>query len=429
MSKSKMIWITALILGLGWSVRGHFGHEWGASWAGAMATLAVLATARNESWAQRAPALVALGAIGWAVAGMASYGIIVGYCRGIHFGNVLYGYSMLAVVGGLYGFIGGGLFGLGLETSDEKSPDWPKLITEMMVGGLLFWGLFIYQLEWFMTPPRSEMWAGAMGASLALSWYLWRHGFRKALRVAGYTALGAGFGFAFGNFIQTFGATTGSGYNWWNVMEFTLGFCGGLGLAWSVATCEWPEKATPSKTANWYGLLLVIFVIPLINYVDSMTLEYFNKMAAGWGISDSGGFAARQLWSSFFILLFFTVGGTFLWRRAQWDRNKLINLYLPIMLFGHSAYYMLFGFIKKGMFYKGFHLRYSDSLYFPVLVIVAVLWYIGHRHDKPITAPPIRESWQCQVFLFAGLVVILMLLTFVSINMHDGIAGYHERFK
>jgi len=67
---------------------------------------------------------------------------------------------MLAVIGGLYGFIGGSLFGLGLESSEENKPKWPNLIVEMFVGGSLVWGLLIYQIEWFMTLPRSELWAG-----------------------------------------------------------------------------------------------------------------------------------------------------------------------------------------------------------------------------------------------------------------------------
>ncbi len=200
----------AITLGLAWAMRGHFGHEWGAAWAGAMGVMAVLLVSKREDWAKRAPALIAIGAIGWGISGMMSYGIIIGYCRSISFGNSFYGYAMLAVLGSLYGFIGGGLFGLGLESSDENKPKWANLIAQMFAGGFLVWGLLIYQMEWFMTPPRSELWAGCLGAAIALAWYLYRHNYKNSLRVAGYAALGAGFGFAFGNFLQTLGATSGS---------------------------------------------------------------------------------------------------------------------------------------------------------------------------------------------------------------------------
>ena len=107
--------LVALFLALGWAIRGHFGHEWGAAWAGGIAGLAVVVASKRQDWLQRLPTLAALAAIGWAVGGMMSYGVIVGYGRGTDFGNVLYGLTMLGVVGGLYGFIGGGMFGLGVE--------------------------------------------------------------------------------------------------------------------------------------------------------------------------------------------------------------------------------------------------------------------------------------------------------------------------
>lgn len=84
----------ALTLGLGWSIRGHFGHEWGACWAGAMGTVAILVAAGRRDWLLRMPVLVVLGGIGWAVGGMMSYGRIVGFCRGTDFGNVCYGLAM-----------------------------------------------------------------------------------------------------------------------------------------------------------------------------------------------------------------------------------------------------------------------------------------------------------------------------------------------
>ena len=71
--------LTGLILGLCWAVRGRFGHEWGAAWAGAAGALALLVAMGRVDWIRRLPALTALGAIGWGVGGMQSYGIVIGY--------------------------------------------------------------------------------------------------------------------------------------------------------------------------------------------------------------------------------------------------------------------------------------------------------------------------------------------------------------
>ena len=64
MTKKASFLFVALTLGLAWAMRGHFGHEWGASWAGAMGAFALLLVSKRKDWALRAPSLVALGAIG-----------------------------------------------------------------------------------------------------------------------------------------------------------------------------------------------------------------------------------------------------------------------------------------------------------------------------------------------------------------------------
>jgi hypothetical protein len=305
-SRFTAIVFVSLSLGLGWAIRGHFGHEWGACWAGAIAALALLVAARREDWSLRMPVLVALGGIGWAVGGMMSYGRIVGYCRGTDFANVYYGLLMLGVVGGLYGFIGGGMLGLGLESTEGNKPRWPALITEMVAGAVLCWGVLIYQFEWRMTPPRSELWAACLGASLALSWFLYRNGFHRALRVAGYSALGAGFGFALGNFLQTSGNVTGLTLNWWNLMEFTLGFCGGLGMAYGVFTREWPKSVSPSKPANWLALVFMAFAVPATNILQAFEIQEFLEMAVRLDLSNPQGFAWMLLllgWIALFVFL------------------------------------------------------------------------------------------------------------------------------
>ena len=92
-NKAALLFV-ALALGLAWAIRVHFGHEHGAAWAGAIAGLAVITAARRRDWASRLTVLATLAGVGWGVGGMMSYGIIVGYGRGIEFGNVFYGLSM-----------------------------------------------------------------------------------------------------------------------------------------------------------------------------------------------------------------------------------------------------------------------------------------------------------------------------------------------
>ena len=429
MSLLNFMLITALALGFGWAIRGHFGHEWGASWAGAMGALALLLAAKRKDWMRRTPVLAALGGIGWAVGGMMSYGIVVGYCHGNDYLNVAYGYTMLAVIGGLYGFLGGGLFGLGLESQEHKKPNWPLLLTQMIAGAWLVWGFIIYQLEWFMTPPRSELWAACAGAALALTWYLYREGYVGALRVAGYSALGAGFGFSFGNFLQILGMASGVSYNWWNVMEFTLGFCGGLGMAYAVATYKWPASIQPSKFANWLALIFLLFAIPLTNYIDAFKIDEFRNMAENLNISNSLQFAQIQFLFAGMILLFFLFLGILTWLRYQRDETKLMNRTVPVLFFGYSIYYTLFGFIKKGFFYRTLSIKYSDALYIPILVIVFILWILNYRKDTefPIGTSA-QESWKRWVIIIVSLLIIVFFITALSIYINQDVIHVQERF-
>lgn len=425
MKKIYFLLLPALILGLGWAIRGHFGHEWGASWAGAMGALAIVLVARRADWTRNAPKLAALGAAGWAVGGMMSYGRVIGYCRGTDFWNVAYGFAMLAVIGALYGFIGGGFLGLGLETGERKKPEWAALITQMVAGAWLFWGFLIYQLEWFMTPPRSELWAACLGAAVALAWYLYRKGFHRALRVAGYAALGAGFGFAFGNFIQVLGSAGGLTYNWWNVMEFTLGFCGGLGMAYAVRTRAWPENAPPSRSGNWLALLFVFLFIPFINFVNAFELEKLTRLAEQVGVEDAAAFVTAQRTWGWLVMAVFAIATAVFWRR-----NRRGGRYVaPFLLFSISLYYLLFGYLVKGFFHRPYSFGSSDTLYAPILLIVAFLWFSQKERTE---AWPGRqgkkENWRQWSILLGILLLVILLIAAIAIQVHDGLGGMHERF-
>lgn len=428
MSRNYILLFTGLALGLGWAIRGHFGHEWGASWAGAMGALALILVVNRKDWLAHAPTLAALGAAGWAIGGMMSYGIVIGYCRGTDYWNVIYGYTMLAVIGGLYGFMGGGFLGLGLASSADKKPDWAALISQMVAGAYLFWGFIIYQLEWFMTPPRSELWAACLGAAVALGWYLYREGYFNALSVALYSALGAGFGFAFGNFLQVLGSASGIAYNWWNVMEFTLGLCGGIGMAYAVLRNEWPKKAKPSSPTNWLALVFVFALIPFINYVNAFSGNKLSKLAEQFRIADSTSFVSRQQLFGGIILLVMALATAIVWRNFQRVTKKNNQLIGPFLFFACSFYYLLFSYIIKGFFIRPFSFGQSDTAYLPLLIVMGILWRFGAKKAQanPVFAAGIstKKSYR----LFIALIISLLFIAFVSIQVHDGLGGMQTRF-
>ncbi|HUV13833.1 MAG TPA: hypothetical protein VMY18_09310 [Acidobacteriota bacterium] len=428
MKRKTALFFVALAFGLAWAIRGHFGHEYGAAWAGAIAGLAVVAAARRRDWASRLTVLATLAGIGWGVGGMMSYGIVVGYGRGVEFGNVFYGLSMLGVVGALYGFIGGGLFGLGLESTDEQKPEWASLLAEMIAGGLLAWWVIIAQFGWKMTPPRSELWAACLGASVALAWFLQRNGYTNALRVAGYAALGAGFGFGFGNFLQTVGTVSGFDFNWWNVMEFSLGSFGGLGMAYGVLTREWSQSVAPSRTANWMAFFFLLLGLPLINVFQAMKVEKFLQAAERLGIENGSAFANLQINITYLVTALFFAVALLVHTRYSSRPDKLNASYSPIIFFLYVLFYLAFSHIIESVFVRGQAFQLNQVLYWLVLIVLFLLWFSNRReksHPFVVTSPESGVRW---VFLIGLALSILAMCTLISITIHKGLPGYHERF-
>ena len=204
-----------------------------------------------------------------------SYGLVVGYGRADDFGNALYGLEMLFVIGGLYGFMGGGFFGLAVSDTKKNPVNWAPLIVEMTLGGILFYYFLINQYGWKVNPPRSEVWAVCLGVAAALTWNLIRNKNYAALRVAIFTSMGAGFGFAFGNFLQVLGTVSEIHFNFWNVMEYSLGFFGGIGLAYGTLTAEWEPEEQESSVGKkqWFHLLMLVLIIPYIMWQQNFEWE------------------------------------------------------------------------------------------------------------------------------------------------------------
>jgi hypothetical protein len=324
--------------------------------------------------------IVALGAIGWGVTGCVSYGKVVGYGHMADYINTSYGLLMLLFIGALYGFIGGGLTGLALESSENKKPDWAAVITQMTAGGVLGWGVLIYELEWFMTPPRSELWAACLGAAVALGWFLYRNGYTNAFRTAWFAALGAGFGFAIGNLLQRMGNTTGIHFNWWNVMEYSIGFCGGTGMAYGVFKgASWPaESSRQDNMSNRIGWIFMIVIVPAVVLFEGAGLKTMTGTGKALGAADPAGFA-------------------FTWQVVMWTMSGIIALLL-------SRYYL--GIVSK------FPMQSRVGL----VTIIYLCWYV-------LISNFISATWLTPAFSSQHLYWVNILVIFFLVRKHSVVAN------
>jgi hypothetical protein len=405
--------MVAMTLGTAWAVRGKFGHEQGAAWAGAIGAISVILIAKRADWYHKVFKIALAAAIGWGLSGMVSYGVVVGYGRGGDFVNVYYGLLMLFVIGVLYGFLGGGFFALALAESKEFKVAWASLIAEMVAFALLTYGLLINQLEWLMTPPRSELWAACLGASIALAWYMFRHRQESAIKVAVWSALGAGIGFSFGNFLQVIGAGSSLPFNFWNVMEYSIGFFGGLGMAYGTLTSSWPINDQPyDKRSNLVPILFVFVLIPIVLWDQSFVTEKLDF------ILKLGGTEWTIFWFQIISLLVIIAAAVIIltkYNRSHYDFysvKSIFTIYLGV--------YTFLSFLLTGI---GMH---PIEQYLYLVNIAIILIVLPSLQDNFISTEDSPITWIAATACF---VLLIAILSMTAIQSHGELPGSQMRFK
>ena len=410
--------IVGMTLGTAWAVRGQFGHEQGAAWAASIGAICVILIADKQEWYNRVFKIVLAAAIGWGIGGMISYGLVVGYGRGIDFINVYYGLAMLFVIGGLYGILGGGLFGLALTNPGQSKIDWPRLITEMVAGAVVAYFFLIMQWEWLMTPPRDEMWAACFGMAVALAWYLIRNKHHSALRVALFSGLGAGFGFAFGNFLQVMGNTTGIAFNFWNVMEYSIGFFGGIGMAYGTFTSQWDfSENEPQRSGSLVPMLILVLFIPFVVWEQSFGTERLTNIYQQI-ISGNLSVVVTIVRTGVLLLVLgyaTAVTGRF-YGRTGIKARQVKNWFLA-----HFGVYILFSLLITGAIFSSY--RVEQYLY--LVNYAVVLFFLSRREAAfQVKLLPGNKIW----YAVSAVVVLLALLALIAINSHGEMGGMQERF-
>ncbi len=426
---NKQLFLSLLVAGMSlataWAIRGQFGHEQGAAWAGGIGALAIVLLSKRQDWYQKAFQLALASAAGWGIGGMISYGLVVGYGRGTDFGNVYYGLVMLFVIGGLFGLIGGGLFGLVLADQPEKPVKWHQLIVEMAIGSFVFYHILIDLLGLLMTPPRSEAWASCFGMVIALFWYMIRNKHYSPIRVAIFAGLGGGFGFAFGNFLQVLGNSAEIKFNFWNVMEYSIGFFGGIGMAYGTYTAEWEKsKDTVKKVSLIAPITILTLLIPLVVWHQTFTSERLVKTIEEISpTSDALGIAKYVIWTALVLIISFfaaTLYKFYLSRKRfeiplDFDSIKLFFLV-------NLGLYTLFSLLITCAFMSLY--RIEQYLYILNLIIISVL--VGKFKPRFSNRGLNFGRWAINLLF---ILTIIVLFTAVAVSIHGEVKNAQVRFE
>ncbi len=264
---------TAMAAGMGWGIRGQYGHETGAMIAGALASLTIMmffATNASTLAVSRAAAMATV-AIG--VGGSMTYAQTVGLTHDPQFvGNWeawRWGMLGLFVKGGIWIGYFGVFLGMGLGGKRYRPQEMLILISCLI--GLVFLGTWLlntpfdpekrilpkiyFSTSWYFQPdkldlkPRPENWGGLLLALLGLTAYT---GFVRrdwlAVRLCACAFLAGGLGQAGGQCIQSYHSWNPDAFNqgwlsniaifksfnWWNMMETGFGFVFGALVAFGV---------------------------------------------------------------------------------------------------------------------------------------------------------------------------------------------------
>jgi hypothetical protein len=417
--------ITGMSLGTAWAIRGQFGHEQGAAWAGGIGGLSIVLLSRRPDWYVKAFQLSLASAAGWGIGGIISYGQVVGYARGLDFGNVYYGLLMLFLIGGLFGLIGGGLFGLTLASSREKPVKWPQLLVEMTAGAIIFYYFLIEQLGWLMTPPRSEAWAAAFGMCIAMFWYMIRNKQYSAIRVAIFAGLGGGFGFAFGNFLQVMGHVSGVKFNFWNVMEYSIGFFGGAGMAYGTFTSNWEKSDTTVSKFNLIAPITILtLIIPFIVWDQSFETERLVKIINSFDpFVNAEPIAHNVQWVAFLLVPAFACYGLYrFYIKIEWQSSGLAGKHLQQFFFVNLGLYTVFSILVTGAFMSIY--RIEQYLYIVNLLVIGLLI---NKFEPSFTNRGLNLNRWTVNFIF--ILAFFAILTAVAVSSHGELKGANLRFE
>lgn len=258
----------ALAGGLGWGIRGQYGHETGAMIAGVLLGLTLAALFGRGLDPARVLRAVALGTVAIGLGGSMTYGQTIGLTQDAALvGNrAALGWGMLglAIKGSIWFGFAGAFLGIGLGGSRPGSREMGLTLLGLML--LCLFGIWLlnepydpasrvlpriyFSDDWRWEPgtelkPRREVWGGLLLALLGLlAWRRWGSGDALAARLGLWGMAGGAVGFPLGQSLQTFHAWNPELFrsgiwvwldprmNWWNWMETTFGAVAGalLGL-------------------------------------------------------------------------------------------------------------------------------------------------------------------------------------------------------
>jgi hypothetical protein len=104
--KKGNVLLTGLAMAIGWGIRGNFGHQYGAAFAGCLATITMCLLSGRQDWKSKVLYFAFFGAIGWGFGATISYMQVIGYTDSGQVATQWFGYVSLFIIGFLWASLG-----------------------------------------------------------------------------------------------------------------------------------------------------------------------------------------------------------------------------------------------------------------------------------------------------------------------------------
>jgi len=258
--------LAALAGGMGWGIRGQYGHETGAMIAGLLVSLVLVFLLCPQASVLSAARAIAMGTIAIGFGGSMTYGQTVGLTHDApligNWAALRWGMLGLAIKGGIWIGFAGLFLGTGLSGVRYRARE----IVFLMLAMLALYAIGVWVLnrpfdpanrilpqiyfsdDWRWEPgadlkPRRECWGG-LAFALFGAW-AWASAIRRdqlARNLAFWGVIGGAIGFPLGQSLQAFHAWNPELFktgiwlrldpvmNWWNWMETAFGATMGASL-------------------------------------------------------------------------------------------------------------------------------------------------------------------------------------------------------
>ncbi|MDG2382465.1 MAG: hypothetical protein P8N76_12415 [Pirellulaceae bacterium] len=337
--------------GMGWGIRGQYGHEWGAMVPGVLVGFVLVFLFSQRLSSLTAARAVALTALGFSFGGTMTYGQTVGLTHDTPLvGNdAAYQWGMvgLFVKGGLWIGFGGAFLGIGLGGKQYR---WKEIVAiYVALLFLIFLGIQVLnrpyvpgtdrELAWFFFPevttgdralpwiyfsdhwkwepenlkmdPRPELWGGLLAAFVGLVTYV--RCFKKdrlAFRMALLGVLAGGLGFTLGQTLQAKHSWTP---NW--LTEFDV-------FLHTALPAIFPEKFFSLMGWNWWNMMETTFGL-VLGFVLGLGLWFNRKHISATNANDAVAMNPYVEWVSIIIYAVLL----FLWSVPRHDSVELLGDY------------------------------------------------------------------------------------------------------